>query len=53
MVDDLRSQFSEPEIIELTILVAAMSGFASINVALRIAPDDEELHTFDFSAPVA
>lgn len=53
MVEDLRRHFSEPEIVELTVLVAAMSGFASINVALRIAPDDEELHVFDFSAPVS
>jgi|1185.fasta_scaffold610753_2 alkylhydroperoxidase family enzyme len=53
MVDELRRHFSEPQIIELTILVAAMSGFASINVALRIAPDDEELQVFDFAAPVS
>jgi alkylhydroperoxidase family enzyme len=53
MVEDLQRHFSEPEIVELTVLVAAMSGFASINVALRIAPDDEELHVFDFQAPVS
>ena len=38
MVADLRRHFSEAEIIELSVLVAAMSGFASINVALNIAP---------------
>ena len=43
MVADLRSHFSPAEIIELSVLVAAMSGFASINVALNIAPDTEEL----------
>ncbi len=53
MVEELRRHFSEPEIIELTVLVAAMSGFASINVALRVAPDDEDLHVFDFAAPVS
>jgi alkylhydroperoxidase family enzyme len=53
MVADLRRHFSEAEIIELSILVAAMSGFASINVALNIAPDTEELQVFDFAAPVS
>jgi alkylhydroperoxidase family enzyme len=53
LVADLRRHFSPPEIIELSILVAAMSGFASINVALNIAPDTEELQVFDFGAPVS
>ena len=53
MVAELRRHFSPPEIIELSILVAAMSGFASINVALNIAPDTEELQVFDFAAPVS
>jgi alkylhydroperoxidase family enzyme len=53
MVADLRGHFSEAEIIELSVLVAAMSGFASINVALNIAPDTEELQVFDFAAPVS
>lgn len=52
-VDDLRSHFREAEIVELSVLVAAMSGFASINVALNIAPDGEELQVFDFAAPVS
>jgi alkylhydroperoxidase family enzyme len=53
MVADLRRHFSPPEIIELSVLVAAMSGFASINVALNIAPDTEDLQVFDFAAPVS
>ncbi|MFZ0973921.1 MAG: carboxymuconolactone decarboxylase family protein [Solirubrobacteraceae bacterium] len=53
MVAELRAHFSEAEIIELSVLVAAMSGFASINVALNIAPDTEELQMFDFAAPVS
>jgi alkylhydroperoxidase family enzyme len=53
MVAELRRHFSAPEIIELSILVAAMSGFASINVALNVAPDTEELQVFDFAAPVS
>jgi len=53
IVAALRRHFSPPEIIELSILVAAMSGFASINVALNIAPDTEELQLFDFAAPVS
>ena len=53
MVADLRRHFPEPEIVELSVLVAAMSGFASINVALNIAPDTEELQLFDFAAPVS
>jgi alkylhydroperoxidase family enzyme len=53
MVADLRAHFSAAEIIELSVLVAAMSGFASINVALNIAPDTEELQVFDFAAPVS
>ncbi len=53
MVADLRRHFSPPEIVELSVLVAAMSGFASINVALNIAPDTEELQVFDFAAPVS
>ncbi|HUA70843.1 MAG TPA: hypothetical protein VMA96_07175 [Solirubrobacteraceae bacterium] len=53
MVSELRRHFTPPEIIELSVLVAAMSGFASINVALNIAPDTEELQVFDFAAPVS
>lgn len=53
LVAGLRTHFSPAEIIELSILVAAMSGFASINVALNIAPDTEELQVFDFSDPVS
>jgi alkylhydroperoxidase family enzyme len=53
MVSELRHHFTPPEIIELSVLVAAMSGFASINVALNIAPDTEELQVFDFAAPVS
>ena len=53
MLADLRRHFTPPEIIELSVLVAAMSGFASINVALNIAPDTEELQVFDFAAPVS
>jgi len=53
MVADLRRHFSEAEIIELSVLVAAMGGFASINVALNIAPDTEEPQMFDFAAPVS
>ena len=52
MVDDLTAPLRpEPEIIELSILAAAMGGFASINVALNIAPDTEELQVFDFADP--
>ncbi|MGH2882626.1 MAG: carboxymuconolactone decarboxylase family protein [Solirubrobacteraceae bacterium] len=53
MVSELRRHFTPPEIIELSVLVAAMSGFASINVALNIAPDTEELQVLDFAAPVS
>jgi alkylhydroperoxidase family enzyme len=53
IVAELRRHFSPPEIVELSVLVAAMSGFASINVALNIAPDTEELQVFDFAAPVS
>jgi alkylhydroperoxidase family enzyme len=53
MVTELRAHFNEAEIIELSVLTATVSGFASINVALNIAPDDEELHVFDFADPVA
>ena len=53
LVAELRRHFSPAEIIELSVLVAAMSGFASINVALNIAPDTEELQVFDVAAPVS
>jgi alkylhydroperoxidase family enzyme len=53
MVDDLKAHFSEAEIVELSILVATVGGFGSINVALNIAPDDEQLHVFDFTDPVS
>lgn len=39
--------------VKLSVLAAAMSGFASINVALNIAPDTEEVQVFDFAAPVS
>jgi alkylhydroperoxidase family enzyme len=50
MVADLRRYYSEAEIIELSILTATAGGFGSINVALNIAPNHEELETFDFAA---
>jgi alkylhydroperoxidase family enzyme len=53
MVADLRTHFSEAEIVELSILCAVMGGFASINVALNIAPDTEALMRFDFANPTA
>jgi alkylhydroperoxidase family enzyme len=51
MVDELREHFEPAEIVELSILAAAMGGFASINVALNIAPDTEEVSVFDFADP--
>jgi alkylhydroperoxidase family enzyme len=51
MVADLRRHFEPPEIIELSILAAAMGGFASINVALNVAPDTERVTVFDFADP--
>jgi alkylhydroperoxidase family enzyme len=51
MVDELRRHFSPPEIIELSILAATMGGFASINVALNVAPDTEQVTVFDFADP--
>jgi len=53
IVEDLRRYYSPAEIVELTILTALAGGFGSINVALNIAPDDEELHVFDFADPVS
>ena len=53
MVADLRRHFSEEEIVELSVLAAAVGGFASINVALNIGPDSEELQWFDLAEPVA
>jgi len=53
MVSELRRYFSEPEIIELSMLAAVIGGFGSINVALNVAPDTEELQVFDFAAPKA
>lgn len=51
MVEDLKRHFSPAEIIELSILTATVGGFGSINVALNIAPDTEELQLFDFADP--
>jgi alkylhydroperoxidase family enzyme len=51
MVADLRRHFSEAQIVELSILTAMIGGFGSINVALNIAPDTEELVRFDFADP--
>jgi alkylhydroperoxidase family enzyme len=53
IVEELRRYFSPAEIVELSILTALAGGFGSINVALNIAPDDEELHVFDFANPVS
>jgi alkylhydroperoxidase family enzyme len=53
MVDDLRRHFSEPETVELCVLVAMVGGFGSINVALNIGPDSPELQTFDPQAAAA
>jgi alkylhydroperoxidase family enzyme len=50
MVQELRKHFTEPEIVELCVLVALVGGFGSINVALNIGPDSPELQVFD---PVA
>jgi alkylhydroperoxidase family enzyme len=51
MVHELRQHFSPPEIIELSILAATIGGFASINVALNVAPDTERVAVFDFADP--
>lgn len=53
MVSELRRHFSEPEIIELSMLAATIGGFGSINVALNVAPDTEDLQVFDFAEPKA
>jgi len=53
MVAELRTYFSEEEVVELSVLAAAVGGFASINVALNIGPDSEELQWFDPTDPVA
>ena len=45
--DRLREHFSEPEIVELCVVVAMVGGFGSINVALNIGPDSPELQFFD------
>jgi alkylhydroperoxidase family enzyme len=47
MVLELREHFSEPEIVELCVVVAMVGGFGSINVALNIGPDSPELQFFD------
>jgi alkylhydroperoxidase family enzyme len=47
MVQGLREHFSEPEIVELCVLVAMVGGFGSINVALNVGPDSPELQVFD------
>jgi alkylhydroperoxidase family enzyme len=49
MLAELKRHFSPAEIIELSILAAAMGGFASINVALNVAPDTEQVSVFDFA----
>ena len=49
LVADLRRHFGPAEIIELSILAAAMGGFACINVALNVAPDTEQVSVFDFA----
>lgn len=49
MVEELKAHFEPAEIIELSILTAAISGFASINVALNVAPDVEQVTVFDFA----
>jgi alkylhydroperoxidase family enzyme len=49
MLDDLKAHFGPAEIVELSILAAAMGGFASINVALNVAPDTEQVAVFDFA----
>lgn len=51
MIADLKQYYGPAEIIELSILAAAMGGFASINVALNVAPDTEQLAVFDFADP--
>jgi len=51
LVDELKRYFGPAEIIELSILAAAMGGFASINVALNVAPDIEQVTVFDFADP--
>jgi alkylhydroperoxidase family enzyme len=51
MVEDLKQYYGPAEIIELSILAAAMGGFASINVALNVAPDTEQVAVFDFADP--
>lgn len=53
MIAELRRHFSEPEIVELSMMAAVIGGFGSINVALNVAPDSEELQVFDFAAPQA
>ena len=53
LVDDLRRHFNEAEIVELSVLAGAMSGIASINVALNVAPENDELQVFDFANPVS
>lgn len=47
MVLELREHFSEPQIVELCVLVAMVGGFGSIKVALNIGPDSPELQLFD------
>ncbi len=44
-----RRHLSEEEIVELSVLAAAVGGFASINVARNI----EERQWFDLAEPVA
>ncbi len=53
MVAELRRHFSPAEIVELSVLTAMISGFGSINVALNIAPDTEDVQVFDFADPVS
>jgi len=51
MVEDLRRYYDESQIVELSVLAAAVGGFGSINVALNVAPDGDELQRFDIEHP--
>jgi alkylhydroperoxidase family enzyme len=53
MIAELRRHFSEAEIIELSMMAAVIGGFGSINVALNVAPDTEDVQVFDFASPTA
>lgn len=53
MIEELKRHFSPAEIIEMSVLAGAMGGIASINVALNVAPESDELQVFDVHAPVS